>query len=88
MQIYIYYLLLLLCFLNAWSFNDKSIFESRENVTVRDTILCPAVCISDVMNAACMCDKSIRYLTIQLYYICAEKFAFCLASDIKLQEHK
>ena len=37
-------------------------FESRDNSTVSAAILCPAVCISDVMTKAGVDDKSIKYV--------------------------
>ena len=40
-------------------------FESRENTTVSAAFLCKAVCISDVINKADMCGKSIAYVTSQ-----------------------
>ena len=40
-----------------------------ENLTVRAAIVWSAVCISDVMNKAGMCGKSIKYVTSQYIYI-------------------
>ena len=36
-------------------------------------ILFPAVCVSDVMDKARMCSKSIKYVTIQLFPACHEQ---------------
>ena len=42
---------------------EESTFESRKNTTVSAAILCPEVCINDVMNKAGMRGKSIIYVT-------------------------
>ena len=39
----------------------NTMFESHENVTLSAAILYPAVCITDPMNQASMCGKSIRW---------------------------
>ena len=43
---------------------QKSTFESRKNTTASATILCPAVCISDVIHKAGMCSKDIENIII------------------------
>ena len=40
-------------------------FETYENTTMSAAIFCPAVCVSDVMNKASMCVRSIKYVRSQ-----------------------
>ena len=45
----------------------RSTFQSRENTTVSNDIFGPAFCITDVMNKAGICGKSIKYVTSQSF---------------------
>ena len=44
---------------------EKFMFESCKNMTTNAAVLCPAVLISDVMNKAGLCGKSIKYIMSQ-----------------------
>ena len=50
---------------------SKSTLESRENTTVSAAILCPAACISDVINTARICGKSTIHVTLRLFLLLA-----------------
>ena len=43
----------------------KSASEIREDTVVSDAILCPAVCVCDVMNKAGMCGSGVYYVMSQ-----------------------
>ena len=40
---------------------QQLVFESCENISMAAAILCPAVCVSDLMNKARMSGKSIKF---------------------------
>ena len=53
--------------LGAGPLCSKLTFKSHKNRTMNDVMLCPAVCVSDVINLANMCGKSVRYVTSQRF---------------------
>ena len=53
--------------------SDGSTLESHENTAVSAAILCPAVCISDVMNKPRTCVKIIKYVMSQQFLLFTSK---------------
>ena len=43
----------------------KLTFEERDNTAVNAAILCPAVCVCDVISRARICGVSIKYVMLQ-----------------------
>ena len=47
--------------------------ESHENTTVNAAILCLSVCVSDIMNKASTCDRSVYYIKQQPFLFFVDK---------------